>query len=78
MRTRSPEPTVSYYEWVQNLNRDRWTEEDVNRRLEDKMRSAFANVHEIAERERTHLRTAAYVLGAQRLSDAFQKLGLFP
>lgn len=70
--------TVSYYEWVQNLNRDRWTEADVNRRLEDKMRSAFADVYEIAERERIHMRTAAYVLGAQRLSDAFQKLGLFP
>jgi len=70
--------TVSYYEWVQNLNRDSWTEEQVNRRLEDKMRSGFSDVYEIAEREKTHMRTAAYILGAQRLSDAFQKLGLFP
>ncbi|MBS7657718.1 MAG: Glu/Leu/Phe/Val dehydrogenase [Candidatus Bathyarchaeia archaeon] len=70
--------TVSYFEWVQNLNRDRWSEEEVNRRLEERMVKAFKDVLEISEREKVSMRTAAYMLAISRVADAHVKLGLFP
>ncbi|MEM2842747.1 MAG: Glu/Leu/Phe/Val dehydrogenase [Candidatus Bathyarchaeia archaeon] len=70
--------TVSYFEWVQNLNRDRWSEEEVNRRLEERMVKAFKEVLEISEREKVSMRTAAYMLAINRVVDAHVKLGLFP
>jgi glutamate dehydrogenase (NAD(P)+) len=70
--------TVSYFEWVQNLNRDRWSEEEVNKRLEERMVKAFKDVLEISEREKVSMRTAAYMLAISRVADAHVKLGLFP
>jgi len=70
--------TVSYFEWVQNLNRDRWSEEEVNKRLEERMVKAFKEVLEISEREKVSMRTAAYMLAITRVADAHVKLGLFP
>jgi glutamate dehydrogenase/leucine dehydrogenase len=70
--------TVSYFEWVQNLNRDRWSEEEVNRRLEERMVKAFNDVLEISKKEKVSMRTAAYMLAISRVADAHVKLGLFP
>jgi len=49
--------TVSYFEWVQDLNRDFWEEEEVNVRLEKKMVRAFHEVYDMAQKEKSHLRT---------------------
>ncbi|MEM2881875.1 MAG: Glu/Leu/Phe/Val dehydrogenase [Candidatus Bathyarchaeia archaeon] len=70
--------TVSYFEWVQNLNRDRWPLETVNARLEEKMVSAFKAVSELAEREGASMRTAAYMLAMGKVAEAQSRLGLFP
>jgi glutamate dehydrogenase/leucine dehydrogenase len=70
--------TVSYFEWVQNLNRDRWPLETVNARLEEKMVSAFKTVSDLAERERASMRTSAYMLAVGKVAEAQSKLGLFP
>jgi glutamate dehydrogenase (NAD(P)+) len=70
--------TVSYFEWVQNLNRDRWSLEEVNRRLEERMRKAFHEVSEISRDRGVSMRTAAYMLAVGRVADAHIKLGLFP
>ncbi|MEM2226852.1 MAG: Glu/Leu/Phe/Val dehydrogenase [Candidatus Bathyarchaeia archaeon] len=70
--------TVSYFEWVQNLNRDRWSLETVNARLEEKMVSAFKAVSELAEREGASMRTAAYMLAMGKVAEAQSRLGLFP
>ncbi len=70
--------TVSYFEWIQNLHREHWTEEEVNRRLEEKMVKAFRDVLETSKKYGVDMATAAYVLGVKRIVDASEKLGLFP
>jgi len=70
--------TVSYFEWIQNLHREHWTEEEVNSKLEAKMVKAFAEVLEIAKKNGVPMKTAAYMLGVGRVAEAFDKLGLFP
>jgi len=70
--------TVSYFEWIQNLHREQWTEEEVNRKLEEKMVNAFADVLETSKKYNVHMRTAAYMLSVKRVAEAIKKLGLFP
>jgi glutamate dehydrogenase (NAD(P)+) len=70
--------TVSYFEWVQDLNRDHWSEEVVNLKLHGIMTKAFAETLEIAEREQVHMRMAAYLLAVQRVADATALRGLYP
>jgi glutamate dehydrogenase (NADP+) len=62
--------TVSYFEWLQNRSGERWTEAEVLERLEPTMRAAFRDVWQRAERYRTSLRTAAFVLALERLREA--------
>jgi glutamate dehydrogenase/leucine dehydrogenase len=66
---------VSYFEWVQNLNRDHWTEEDVNERLEHKMRKAFNDVLEFSENQNVDLRRSALVLAVSRVVSAMKLSG---
>ncbi|MFZ9767141.1 MAG: Glu/Leu/Phe/Val family dehydrogenase [Candidatus Limnocylindrus sp.] len=70
--------TVSYFEWVQDLNRDFWEEDEVNVRLEKKMVRAFHEVYEMAQKEKSHLRTGAYLLSVQRVADAMKVRGIYP
>lgn len=69
---------VSYIEWVQNLNREHWSREDVNKKLEAKMVRAFREVSALRESRGTSLRTAALVLGVDRVAKAIKTLGLWP
>jgi glutamate dehydrogenase/leucine dehydrogenase len=69
---------TSYFEWVQNLTREHWTLEDVNRKLENKMVEAFNNVHKTAKKEKSDMRTAALMLGVGRVAEAIKTLGLWP
>ena len=62
--------TVSYFEWVQDLNRDHWSERVVNEKLREIMVKAFQETLAIARREQCYMRTAAYLLAVQRVSDA--------
>jgi glutamate dehydrogenase/leucine dehydrogenase len=70
--------TVSYFEWVQDLNRDFWEEDEVNARLEKKMVRAFHEVYEMAQKEKSHLRLGAYLLSVQRVADAMKVRGIYP
>jgi glutamate dehydrogenase/leucine dehydrogenase len=70
--------TVSYFEWVQNLTREHWTLEEVNRKLENIMMRAFNDVYSLMEREKEDMRTAALMLGIGRVSEAIKILGLWP
>jgi len=70
--------TVSYFEWVQDLNRDFWEEEEVNLRLEKKMVSAFNEVYDMAQEQKSHLRTGAYLLSVKRVADAMRVRGIYP
>jgi len=70
--------TVSYFEWVQNLTREHWALEEVNRKLEDKMVKAFGDVYKLSLEEESNLRTAALMLGVGRVARALKTLGLWP
>jgi glutamate dehydrogenase/leucine dehydrogenase len=70
--------TASYYEWVQNLTREHWTLEEVNRKLENKMVKAFNDVYNIMRKEESDMRTAALILGVGRVAEAIKTLGLWP
>ncbi|MBN2567357.1 Glu/Leu/Phe/Val dehydrogenase [Candidatus Woesearchaeota archaeon] len=62
--------TVSYFEWVQNLQGYSWTEDEVKARLRPVMEKAYFAIHEIAEEKGTSLRTAAFVLALRRIGAA--------
>jgi glutamate dehydrogenase/leucine dehydrogenase len=69
---------TSYFEWVQNLTREHWALEDVCKKLENKMVKAFYDVHKLANKEESDLRTAALMLGVGRVAEAIKTLGLWP
>jgi glutamate dehydrogenase len=66
---------VSYLEWVQNMNHDHWTEEEVNRRLESKMMQAFSNVLRFSQSQNVDLRRAALAIAVQRVVAAMKLNG---
>jgi glutamate dehydrogenase/leucine dehydrogenase len=70
--------TVSYFEWVQNLEREHWPLEEVNKKLEVKMMKAFKDVYTLSKKEKCDMRIAALVLGVGRVADAIKTLGLWP
>jgi glutamate dehydrogenase (NAD(P)+) len=70
--------TVSYFEWVQDLNRDFWDETEVNSKLKGIMVKAFKDVLSMSLRENVNMRTAAYLLAVQRVADATAMRGLYP
>lgn len=69
---------VSYLEWVQNLNREHWTEDEVNKRMEAKMIKAFKDVYNLSKVKGIDMRSAAMVLAVGRVSDAVKTLGIWP
>jgi glutamate dehydrogenase (NAD(P)+) len=68
--------TVSYFEWVQNLQRLRWDEQRVNRELEAVMTSAYEDLRTTAKQHSCSLRTAAFALGISRGARAAELRGL--
>ncbi|MBN8285682.1 Glu/Leu/Phe/Val dehydrogenase [Zoogloea sp.] len=70
--------TVSYFEWVQDISAFFWTEDEINARLDRIMREAFAAVWEAARAKGIPLRTAAFVLGCERVLLAHKLRGLYP
>jgi glutamate dehydrogenase/leucine dehydrogenase len=69
---------VSYFEWVQNLQRYEWTEAEVNSKLERQITSAFKATHEASLKHNTSMRTGAMIVAVGRVADAVKTLGLFP
>ena len=70
--------TVSYFEWVQDLNRDHWTETEVNAKLKVIMVKAFDEVLAQAQKQGVNMRTGAYLNAVQRVADATALRGLYP
>jgi len=70
--------TVSYFEWVQDFNTFFWDETEVDRRLEEYMRRAYASVAETARKHKCSLRGGAYVLAVGRVHEATKVRGIFP
>lgn len=70
--------TVSYFEWVQDLQGFFWSEKEVNRVMEQIVLRAFREVYETSKKHRVDMRTAAYVLAIDRVAEATRVRGLFP
>ena len=70
--------TVSYFEWVQDLQELFWDEDDVNRRLERVMVKSFNDVHAMAKKHDVDLRTGAYILAIDRVATATRSRGIWP
>lgn len=70
--------TVSYFEWLQNLRRDYWTEEKVNERLDRNITKAFNDVYQTSERYGIDMRKASTVLAVNRVVEAIKIRGLWP
>jgi glutamate dehydrogenase (NAD(P)+) len=62
--------TVSYFEWAQNIQSMRWTEDEVNERLARVMLDSYRTVRGLVERRKLTWRTAAYVVGLGRVAKA--------
>jgi glutamate dehydrogenase (NAD(P)+) len=70
--------TVSYFEWVQDVQKYFWSENETVGRLREIMTRAFDDVHNIARSENVDLRTAALIKGIRRVADAKLVRGVFP
>lgn len=62
--------TVSYFEWAQNLQQYRWDIEKVNHELQKTMSRSFNDVFDLAKKYEISSRTAAYILGIDRVAQA--------
>ena len=63
--------TVSYFEWVQNLQQFKWEEEDVNNKLEKKMVEAFNEVYTMKTSENVPMRIASFMVAIDRVERAY-------
>ena len=70
--------TVSYFEWVQDLQAYYWMEDEVNDRLRQIMEKSYVDVLNLAEDRRVPMRTAATMLGVGRVAEAHATRGLYP
>jgi len=70
--------TVSYFEWLQNLRREYWTEEEVNNRLDMNITKSFFDVYDTHEKYKVDMRKAATLLAVQRVVEAINIRGLWP
>ena len=68
--------TVSYFEWVQNIQQFGWDEERVNRELGKIMARAAADVHALAKEKKVSLRTAAFIIAIERVAEAERLRGV--
>ena len=70
--------TVSYFEWVQDMQSFFWTEERINESLKEIMDRAFEAVYAMSERHEVDMRTAAYMVAVARVAEATTLRGLYP
>ncbi len=70
--------TVSYFEWLQNLRREYWTEDEVNQRLDKNITKAFLDIYKTHEDYQVNMRKASMVLAVNRVVEAVNIRGLWP
>ncbi len=69
--------TVSYFEWVQNMQQFRWDEEQVNAALRKTMRAAYADLKRVRTQHNCDWRTAAFTLAVGRVANASALRGVW-
>jgi glutamate dehydrogenase (NAD(P)+) len=70
--------TVSYFEWVQDLQNFFWTEKEIHQRLWEIMTRSFQNLVAMAEEKKVSMRMAALMRGVEIISQAMLTRGLYP
>jgi glutamate dehydrogenase (NAD(P)+) len=70
--------TVSYFEWVQDIQQFLWSEEQVNQKLQELMLRSFHRVRNLARDRKLSNRTAALSLGVEKVSLEKRRRGLYP
>jgi len=70
--------TVSYFEWLQNLRRESWSESQVNEMLDKNIARAFSDVYATHDKYQVNMRKASTVLAINRVVDAIKIRGLWP
>jgi glutamate dehydrogenase (NAD(P)+) len=70
--------TVSYFEWVQDMQQFFWSEEEVKQKLEELMLKAYRRVYGVARQHSLPMRMAALSLGVQKVAREKMRRGLFP
>jgi glutamate dehydrogenase (NAD(P)+) len=70
--------TVSYFEWVQDLQFFFWEEAEINAKLEKIMKRSFKAVLDVSREEEIDMRTAAQMLAISRVAEATRIRGIFP
>lgn len=70
--------TVSYFEWLQDINRRSWSLQRVNDELETEMIAAWEDVREAYDARDVTWRDAAYIVALSRISEAHESRGLWP
>lgn len=70
--------TVSYFEWLQDINRRAWSKERVDAELNEEMLSAWDEVRGVFEERDVTWRDAAYIVAFSRLSAGHESRGLWP
>ncbi|HET6730135.1 MAG TPA: Glu/Leu/Phe/Val dehydrogenase [Nitrososphaeraceae archaeon] len=70
--------TVSYFEWLQNLARDYWSEDEVNSRLDSNISVAFNDVYKNHKEYDVNMRQASTLLAINRVVEAIKIRGLWP
>jgi glutamate dehydrogenase (NAD(P)+) len=68
--------TVSYFEWVQNIQQFSWDEDKVDKELEKTMRRACQKIFQIARKRDVDMRTAAFIVGLGRVAKAMVTRGI--
>lgn len=70
--------TVSYFEWVQDLQRFFWAENEINDRLESIMKRSYRAVAQKADEQDANMRMGAYLLAVARVAEATELRGVYP
>ena len=68
--------TVSYFEWVQNIQQFHWSEEQVNKALQQHMTNGFHDMMKYREQYKIDFRTGAFALALERVRSATMKRGI--
>ena len=70
--------TVSYFEWLQDINRRAWSIDRVNEELDQEMLTAWEDVRTEVEQRSVSWRDAAYIVALSRIAEAYETRGLWP
>ena len=68
--------TVSYFEWVQNLQQFKWELEEVDTKLETKMVKAFKEVYNIKVEKKVPMRIASFMVAIDRVARSYDLRGV--